>query len=210
MNKTKNFFYKLILIFFLFCIFIFSLAKSYSHTMFNNISDNFVRLHIIANSDSTSDQILKYKIRDKVIEYMTPFFSGITTKNEALEVLKAHTNDIINISYNIANSNGYFYPIHVSVGNYYFSTREYDTITLPEGYYDSLKIEIGDAKGQNWWCVMFPSLCLIDSGNQDFQYKSSELLQENLSTEEYSIISNDAKTIDLKIKFKLIELFENI
>lgn len=210
MNKLKLLFYKLIFIFFIILIFIFISAKSYSKTMFENISNNFLRLHIVANSDSTDDQMLKYKIRDAVIEYITPFFDGVQSKDDALNILNEHKNDIYNISYEVASSNGYYYPITVSVGNFYFPTREYDTITLPEGYYDALKIELGNSKGQNWWCVMFPSICLLESNSSDISNTSEELLKQNLDSEEYSIISNENNSVDLKIKFKLIELFENI
>ena len=94
--------------------------------------------------------------------------------------------------------------------DFYFTTKEYSEIILPEGYYDALKIELGESKGQNWWCVMFPSLCIIDSNNLNFSKSSEQLLQENLSEEELSIISNNNTTPDIKIKFKLIELFENL
>ncbi|MBO5349726.1 MAG: stage II sporulation protein R [Clostridia bacterium] len=210
MNKFKTFLSKLLFIFFIIIIFIFISAKSYSNTMFKNISNSFLRLHIIANSDSTEDQMVKYKIRDAIIEYMSPYFDGVSSKDDALTILNNHINEIYNIALDVASSNGYYYPITVSVGNFYFPTREYDTITLPEGYYDALKIELGESKGQNWWCVMFPSLCILESSDSDFSDDSKKILQENLNSEEYSIISNEKKSVDLKIKFKLIELFENI
>lgn len=210
MSKFQNFFLKLLFIFLLIIIFIFISAKSYSQNMFKNISNNFLRLHVVANSDSTEDQILKYKIRDAVIDYMKPYFSNINTKNDALNVLNSQKNNINNLAIKIATENGYNYPVNVSIGNFYFPTKEYSEIILPEGYYDALKIELGDAKGQNWWCVMFPSLCIIDSNNLSFSEGSEQLLQENLSEEELSIISNTNTTQDIKIKFKLIELFENL
>ena len=162
MSKFKNFFLKLSLIFLLITIFIFISARSYSKNMFKNISNNFLRLHVVANSDSTEDQILKYKIRDAVIDYMKPYFSNINTKKDALEILNSQKNNITNLAKKIATDNGYTYPVTVFIGNFYFPTKEYSEIILPEGYYDALKIELGDAKGQNWWCVMFPSLCIID------------------------------------------------
>ena len=203
MSKFKNFFLKLSLIFSLITIFIFISARSYSKNMFKNISNNFLRLHVVANSDSTEDQILKYKIRDAVIDYMKPYFSNINTKKDALEILNSQKNNITNLAKKIATDNGYTYPVTVFIGNF-------SEIILPEGYYDALKIELGDAKGQNWWCVMFPSLCIIDSTNLNFSESSEQLLQENLSEEELSIISNSNATPDIKIKFKLIELFENL
>ena len=178
--------------------------------MFKNISNNFLRLHVVANSDSTEDQILKYKIRDAVIDYMKPYFSNVNTKNDALNILNSQKNNINDLATKITTENGYNYPVNVSIGNFYFPTKEYSEIILPEGYYDALKIELGNAKGQNWWCVMFPSLCIIDSNNLSFSESSEQLLQENLSEEELSIISNTNTTPDIKIKFKLIELFENL
>ena len=210
MSKFQNFFLKLLFIFFLIIIFIFISAKSYSQNMFKNISNNFLRLHVVANSDSTEDQILKYKIRDAVIDYMKPYFSNINTKNDALNILNSQKNNINDLATKIATENGYNYPVNVSIGNFYFPTKEYSEIILPEGYYDALKIELGNAKGQNWWCVMFPSLCIIDSNNLSFSESSEQLLQENLSEEELSIISNNNTTPNIKIKFKLIELFENL
>ena len=210
MSKFQNFFLKLLFIFFLIIIFIFISAKSYSQNMFKSISNNFLRLHVVANSDSTEDQILKYKIRDAVIDYMKPYFSNINTKNDALNILNLQKNNINDLATKIATENGYNYPVNVSIGNFYFPTKEYSEIILPEGYYDALKIELGNAKGQNGWCVMFPSLCIIDSNNLSFSESSEQLLQENLSEEELSIISNTNTTPDIKIKFKLIELFENL
>ena len=94
MSKFKIFFLKLSLIFSLITIFIFISARSYSKNMFKNISNNFLRLHVVANSDSTEDQILKYKIRDAVIDYMKPYFSNINTKKDALEILNSQKNNI--------------------------------------------------------------------------------------------------------------------
>lgn len=209
MSKFKNFFLKLLIVLFLIMIYFFISAKNYSNAMFQNISDDFLRLHVIANSDSTDDQILKYQVRDAVIEYMTPYFSDINNKQEALEILKSQQLNIENLATQIIHNNGYNYSIKISIGNFYFPTKEYSKITLPEGYYDALKIEIGNAEGQNWWCVMFPSLCIIDN-SCNFSEISDNILRQNLSDEEYSIINQENSTTDIKIKFKLIELFENI
>lgn len=210
MFKFKNLILKFFVVFFLLTIFIFISAKSYSKVMFKNISNNFLRLHVVANSDSTEDQILKYKIRDSIIDFITPLFKDVTTKAEALAILNNHTEDISKLSSEISKSMGYNYEIKVEIGNFYFPTKEYSKITLPEGFYDALKIEIGDANGQNWWCVMYPSLCIIDTTNCIFASESDKLLKENLGSEEYSVITNSNNSVDLKIKFKLIELFENI
>lgn len=210
MFKFKNFLLKLLIVLFALIIFIFFSARSYSQIMFSNISNNFLRLHIVANSDSTEDQMLKYQIRDSVIEYLQPLFNNVQSKEEALAVLQDNVNNLQDLCYEIAHGMGYDYSISVSVGNYYFPTKEYSKITLPEGLYDALKIEIGESNGQNWWCVMFPSLCIIDTTNCSFSPDSDKLLQQNLGSEEYSIITNTDDLTCLKLKFKLIEIFENI
>ena len=210
MSKLKFPLFKIVILLFLLIIFIFLSAKTYSEKMFKNISDNFLRLHVIANSDSTEDQILKYKIRDAVIEYFSSHFGNINTKDEAISVLSKHITEIYEITLNVQKENGFNYPIKVSINKSYFPTKDYSNIILPEGYYDALKIEIGNADGQNWWCVMFPSLCIIDNSSSKFSNSSESVLQNNLSNEEYSIISTNKSSSCIKIKFKLIELFENI
>ena len=210
MVNFKNFSLKLFCVLFITTIFIFISAKSYSQTMFNNISSNFLRLHIVANSDSTEDQMLKYEIRDEIIKYISPFFSDIKDKNDAKKILSNHISDFYKICYKVVYTHGYDYSVNISIGNFYFPTKEYNNFTLPEGLYDALKIEIGDAKGQNWWCVMFPSLCIIDNSNLQFTDNSEEILKNNLGSEEYSIITNQNESPNIKIKFKLIEFFENI
>lgn len=210
MNKSNRSLLKFFILFLLFITFIFISAKSYSEKMFKNISDNFLRLHVIANSDSTEDQMLKYKIRDAIIEYFNPYLKNANNKDEAISILSEHTAEIYEIASNVQKQNGFNYPINVSINKSYFPTKNYSNIILPEGYYDALKIEIGNADGQNWWCVMFPSLCLIDINNYSFSDSSDNILQNNLSKEEYSIVSADKSSTEIKIKFKLIELFENI
>ena len=103
--------------------------------------------------------------------------------------------------------NGYNYNVDIEIGNFYFPTKYYGDISLPSGYYDGLRIKIGEAKGQNWWCVMFPPLCFVDVTSGIVPEESKDTLEENLTSEEYNIVSNDST--EFKIKFKLIELFEN-
>lgn len=210
MSKFKFPFLKIFILFILFITFIFVSAKSYSEKMFHNISDNFLRLHVVANSDSTKDQMLKYQIRDEIIEYFNTHLSQVNTKDEAISILNENLPEIRKIASRVQSENGFNYPINVSINKSYFPTKDYSNIILPEGYYDALKIEIGNADGQNWWCVMFPSLCLINTNDYSFSDTSDEILQNNLSEEEYSIVSTDKTSANIKIKFKLIELFENI
>lgn len=210
MNFFKSFLFKFFTVFLLLMFFVFFLAKSYSDFMFDRISDNFLRLHIVANSDSTNDQVLKYEIRDAVLNYISPYLKNAKSKQEALEILNKNTNKFYEISTNILDSHDIDYPVKISVGNFKFPTKDYSNFVLPEGNYDALKIELGNATGQNWWCVMFPSVCIIDSSNFFSSNSSSEILHDTLDDEEFSIITKNDNSQDIKIKFKLIEIFENL
>ena len=103
---------------------------------------------------------------------------------------------------------GYNYDVNIKIGNFEFPTKYYGDISLPAGYYDALRVEIGNASGRNWWCVMFPSLCFIDISSGIVPDESKEDLQNVLSEEEYSIIS-DNSNYGIKFKFKLLEFFAN-
>ena len=179
----KKIFYIISLIFLLFSFVLISLT-SYANTVSEDLSNNFFRLHILANSDSNEDQNLKLKIRDNIIEYMnTLSYSGLT-KEEAINLTNSNLENFKKIAEKIILDEGYNYPVSLEIGNFYFPTKEYGNISLPAGYYDALKIEIGEAKGKNWWCSLFPPLCFVDisagvidtSENVKFKFKIIELI----------------------------------
>ena len=188
-------------------IYILIYSISYANNSISNLSNNLLRLHVIANSDSEDDQNLKYKVRDNLINYMNDICKNTSTKKEALSVANEHINEFYLIAKETLNDNGYNYKVKVSIGNYPFPTKSYGDISLPSGYYDALKVEIGEAKGKNWWCVMFPSLCFVDMSNGIVPDSSKEELQSSLSKEDYNLISS--KNSEYEFKFKIVELLEN-
>ena len=206
----KNFlkFKHIFILFLLFLLFTFTSAFSYSIAISNNLSDAVFRLHVIANSDSEEDQSLKLKVRDSLLNYMNSICSNCSTKQEAINIALEHQEDFKRIAEETILKNGYDYTVKININNFYFPTKNYGDISLPAGYYDALRVEIGEAKGQNWWCVMFPSLCFIDLNNGVVDNEAKENLEENLQDESYSIISNNTDT-EIKFKFKLIEFFAN-
>lgn len=210
MQIRKNFFILFIFLLGLFNLYLYILTKSYSDFVFNNISNTFVRFHVVANSNTTEDQIIKYRIRDSIIEYLSPLLNNAQNKKEALDIINTHLTEIKSIASEIINTNGRNDPVNVYVGKSKFPTKEYDDYVLPEGVYDALKIEIGNAKGQNWWCVMFPSICFPEPNDISQEDRTEALLDNALNSEELSIISKNNISPDIKIKFKLIEIFENI
>ena len=204
-SKIKRIF----IVLFLLCIFIFISAVSYVNAVSTGISDSVFRLHVIANSDSDEDQELKYKVRDAVLEYMNEISTDCSSKEEIITLVTEHEQDFYDIAKQTITDNGYDYSVTIYIGKYDFPTKSYGDITFPAGVYDCLRIEIGESQGQNWWCVMFPPLCFIDISSGIVSDESKSELENSLTEEEYSIIS-DEQSIDIKFKFSLIELLNNL
>lgn len=200
--KLKN----AILLIFLLFLYVFISAQSYVTAVSENLSDAVFRLHVLANSDSDADQELKIKVRDDLLKYMNSISSNCTTKEEAISIAESHKQEFQKIAENTIKENGYDYSVKINIGNFYFPTKNYGDISLPAGLYDALRVEIGEAKGQNWWCVMFPSLCFIDVSSGVVDEEAKENLEDNLDQESYQIISDNEHS-EIKFKFKLIEFF---
>ena len=205
----KNIIYRLSLILFLLILFICISAFSYANIISNNISDSVFRLHVIANSDSDIDQDLKYKIRDSLIDYMNSLIPKNSSKQEIIEIANNHINDFYAVAQNTMKNEGVNYPINISIEKTDFPTKKYGDVTFPAGTYDALKVKIGSAEGQNWWCVMFPPLCFVDVSSGVVPDDSKGLLKETLNEEEYALITPEHSS-DITIKFKLIEFIENL
>lgn len=182
-------------------------AVSYTHAVTTDIADSVFRLHVIANSDSAEDQNLKYIVRDKVIEYMSSISQNASSKEDVIEIAKANLDNIQAIASQTIRENGYTYSVNVEVGNFSFPSKRYGNITLPPGYYDALRIKIGEAEGQNWWCVMFPPLCFVDVTSGVVPDESKEIMKQNLSKEEFDLISKNSN--EVKVKFKIVEVLQN-
>lgn len=204
---SKKVKYSLILIILL-SIYIFISAFYYVTAISNDLENSIFRLHVIANSDSEEDQNLKYIVRDNLIAYMNELSANSKTKEEAIQIAKAHTDDFYDIAKKTIIDNGYNYDVTIEIGNFDFPTKHYGDISIPAGYYDALRVKIGEAQGQNWWCVMFPPLCFVNVTSGIVPEESKELLESELNEEEYDIISNKDSS-EVKFKFKLIELLQN-
>ena len=211
MKKKLIFIFTIVVLIF---FYVFLLSVNYVKAVSYNLSDSVFRLHVIANSDSENDQNLKLKVRDNVIEYMNTLTSNCSNKADVISIVSDNLDNFKNIALNTIKENGYNYDVNIEVGNFYFPTKTYGDISFPSGNYDALKIEIGQAVGQNWWCVLFPPLCFVNSTTGIVPEDSKEELKENITSEGYKIISegntNETGEPDIKIKFKLIEFFNNL
>lgn len=210
MKKKLNFILIFTILIFLYIVL---LSFNYSQAISYNLSDSVFRLHIIANSDSSADQELKLKVRDNIIEYMNTLTSSSSDKKDVISIVNNHLDSFKEIALNTIKENGYNYDVNIEIGNFHFPTKSYGDISFPAGNYDALKIEIGDAIGQNWWCVLFPPLCFVNSSTGVVPDDSKNTLKENINSESYEIISegnnSNDNTSDIKIKFKIIEFFNN-
>lgn len=203
-KKVKN---SLILLFLLF-LYISISAISYVNAVSQDIEESVFRLHVIANSDSYEDQNLKYKVRDNLIEYMNTLCIDVESKEEAIKLANLHLDEFKQIAEKTIKENGFSYPAYVEIGNFSFPTKNYGDVSLPAGYYDALRVKIGNAEGKNWWCVMFPPLCFVNVSSGIVPEESKELMKQELNDEEYSIITNEDNS-EIQFKIGLIEWFKN-
>ncbi len=209
LNLFKNPKFKMILILSL-LLFLYTTicAFSYAQSVLPDIADSVFRLHVIANSDSDEDQNLKYKVRDNLLAYMNDICKNCTTKQEAINLVEKNKDTFKQIALDTIKQNGYTYDVNINIGNFEFPTKQYGDISLPAGFYDALRIEIGKAKGHNWWCVMFPPLCFVDITSGVVPEDSKESLENSLSEEEFALISNQSDS-QIQFKFKLLEFLGN-
>lgn len=143
--------------------------------------DEVVRIHIRANSNNEFDQSVKLKVRDSVVEYITPLISECDNSEQVKGVLNDNLNNIEVVANKVLLENGCCYSSNAKIENEYFPTRVYEDVSFPASYYDSLILRLGDGVGDNWWCVAYPPLCFVDNGTSDrVEYKSK--LKEILSS----------------------------
>lgn len=163
----------------------------------DNIRGDVLRLHILANSDSDDDQQLKLCVRDRILEETGDLFLSAVTYEEAVAITDSLLPEIISIAEDEIEKQGYSYDVKAQLGYAFFDTRHYDEYTLPAGNYLALNVTIGEGKGHNWWCVMFPSICL----------SSSVALDDKLDSDEIEVITDYN---GYKVEFKLVEWYEKI
>jgi len=172
----------------------------------NNIRDEVVRLHILANSDSDIDQHVKLVVRDKLLQSGNELFSGDMTAETAFSRLSDNKETIEAYINNILSEEGFDYCAEVCLVKEYYPTRAYESFTMPAGEYLSLKIILGNGEGHNWWCVMFPPLCFTDITKGEVEEnKTLDEMKSVLTKKEFNTINNSKKNNDIKVKFKIFE-----
>ena len=127
----------------------------------------YLRIHIRANSNSEIDQSVKYMVKDAIVEALIPVLSEVKSKDEAVKVMTENFDYIENVADAVLKSEGFSYKSSARIDNEYFPSRTYQNLTLNEGYYDALIVDLGSGEGNNWWCVVFPAFCFTETKNFD-------------------------------------------
>ncbi len=165
------------------------------------LSRDIVRLHILANSDSETDQALKLKVRDRILKET----NASVSKEDIPKMLEKYRLAALSE----IRENGYAYDVTAEYGKFHFPTKEYGSLTYPAGDYDAVRIKIGRGEGRNWWCVLFPPLCYVNEAVDS--EKTLAELKKMLSPEDYALItSSEDGPVPVKVKFKIVEIINNL
>lgn len=164
----------------------------------DSLSEKVLRLHVLANSDSEADQQLKLKVRDAILQESDRLFQQSDSKEAAMVQMATHLSDVEQVAERTLRKNGCDLPVTAALKKVKFNTRTYGNITLPAGDYDALQVEIGAAKGKNWWCVLFPSLCVPSSTNVQ--------MEDVLTQDELQVVEQSG----YDVRFKVVEWYEAV
>lgn len=185
--------------------------NSYTDGINKSLAGSLIRLHVIANSDSPEDQALKRDVRDTVLSYIKDEIGNSSDIEKTRSIIQHNLDKITNIALATVSGYGGTYGVKTSLGSYPFPTKSYGDVTLPAGNYQALRVVIGNGKGANWWCVLFPPLCFVDVTHGTIPDSVKSGLREALTEEEYKMITSSVNESDIpiKIKFKIVEMFQS-
>ncbi len=167
------------------------------------LAQKVIRLHVVANSDSAEDQALKLKVRDAVLQEGALRLTGLD-RDQALEALSQALPELGRVAADTVAGEGYDYPVRVTLGKDAFPTKRYEDFALPAGDYTALRVELGEGRGQNWWCVVFPPLCLGSVS----ETAAETLAESGLTEDQVSLVTGE--TEGYVVKFKAMELWEGL
>ena len=169
-----------------------------------DIKDSIVRMHIIANSDSKEDQALKLKVRDEILSLATQLTKDANNAEEILDILSNNTELLEKTAGKVVIDSGYDYTVAISTERNYFPTKNYGELTLPAGKYNALRVELGDASGENFWCVIFPPLCLNVAKETEIDINKE--FDNIIDEQQAALILNNNDDNRINIKFKVVEV----
>ncbi|MBO5929729.1 MAG: stage II sporulation protein R [Clostridia bacterium] len=169
------------------------------------VSGGIVRLHVIANSNSQHDQAVKLSVRDEILRISRELSDG---KAAGLSFAKMHEDLLVKTANLVLKERNCDYTCRIEMGNFFFPTRKYASLTLPAGNYNAVRIILGEGKGENWWCVMYPPLCFTQNAAGALTKEQHEQLSKTLGETGYRLATEES--IVLKPAFKAVEIWENV
>ena len=181
-------------------------VKAYANRVSSEISDAVIRFHVLANSDEEFDQNLKLKVRDEILLYLNNDMKDCKSREEAEKYLSSHRDEITAVAESVIEEEGYNYSVHTELSNGHYPVRYYGNAVFPEGVYKSLRVIIGEGEGHNWWCVMYPPLCL---NGESLEYADTDLLKSVLTEDGYDVVVLSSDNIVPEMKFKVVEWFSS-
>lgn len=173
-----------------------------------DIAEEILRLHVVANSDSEEDQALKMEVKESIVTYLRGIMGDAKSVEEARLEIQKRLPAIEDLAREKMKMEGYDYEADAVLGKCYFPVKEYGDMTFPAGEYEALKVNLGKSAGKNWWCVMYPTLCFVDSTYQIVPETSKEKLKENLTEEEYNSLLDGGDNV--QYSFQFIEWIQNV
>ena len=170
----------------------------------NEIYDSVLRLHVIANSNSKEDQELKLKVRDAILEKSEALFGNSNNRNEAIDIVRSNLPEIEKEAIEVIKREGYSYSVSVELGEENYPTKNYESFCFPSGNYMSLRIIIGEGEGENWWCVLFPPMCVSAASMSN---PDDSFISVGLNKEQYGIIT-ETDSPKYQARFRILEVIE--
>lgn len=173
------------------------------------IYDTVVRLHVIANSDTDEDQALKMNVRDSILEVINPAVQGCESQAQAIAEIGACKEEALLAAQNIIKESGYDYNVSIEIGKEEYPTRDYGNFIFPSGEYISVRVIIGEGEGQNFWCCLYPPICMAAASEVSGEYTNDAFIQAGLTGEQYKIIT-ETDSVKYRVRFKILEAVQEI
>lgn len=175
----------------------------------DTLSNEMIRFHVVANSDTMEDQLLKQQVKDEIIHYMEPLLKKSKSIEETREIINMCLPNIKNVAREVVKKYGKEYEIYVNLDKANFPAKAYGDVILPSGEYEACRVIIGEGKGENWWCVMYPPLCYIDAASGVVPLEGKEQLKKNLNEEQYKLVvkNKDKKYV---VKFRVVDAINSV
>ena len=191
--------------------FLFTMAgrRQSDEAMAARIAPEILRFHVLANSDSDEDQQLKLRVRTLLLDSIYEELGENASLDDTKEYVLANKDSLEQEAEDYMKAEGYDYPAHMEVTECYFPTKTYGDMVFPCGTYDAVRVEIGKGKGHNWWCVLYPPLCFVDSTYAVVPDSSREIFRESLDAADYQALLKKQPEVHIRIRSKFLELLEN-